>query len=184
MLSDRYGRRPVILLSNLGPGLDYIVMALSPTIGWLLLGRVISGITASSIPTAMAYIADRRSEREACGSVRHDRRGIRSRFYSWTRHWRSAGAISMFGCRSWFAAGFSLGQLALRLPLCAGITAAGTSKRIHLPPGEPGRVSSRCCVVIRNCPNWRRCNFSLTSRTKFSLFGRSTPSIATRGAKP
>src|SRR6266516_6907439 len=58
VLSDRYGRRPVILLSNLGLGLDYIVMALSPTIGWLFLCRIISGITASSIPTAMAYIAD------------------------------------------------------------------------------------------------------------------------------
>src|SRR5437762_3341116 len=58
VLSDRFGRRPVILLSNLGLGLDYIVMALSPTIAWLFLGRIISGITASSIPTAMAYIAD------------------------------------------------------------------------------------------------------------------------------
>ena len=58
VLSDRFGRRPVILLSNLGLGLDYIVMALSPTIAWLFVGRVISGITASSIPTAMAYISD------------------------------------------------------------------------------------------------------------------------------
>jgi len=58
VLSDRFGRRPVILLSNLGLGLDYIVMALSPTIGWLFVGRVISGITASSVPTAMAYITD------------------------------------------------------------------------------------------------------------------------------
>ena len=58
VLSDRFGRRPVILLSNLGLGLDYVVMALAPTIGWLFLGRVISGITTSSIPTAMAYIAD------------------------------------------------------------------------------------------------------------------------------
>lgn len=58
VLSDRFGRRPVILLSNLGLGLDYIVMALAPTMSWLFLGRVISGITASSIPTAMAYIAD------------------------------------------------------------------------------------------------------------------------------
>jgi DHA1 family tetracycline resistance protein-like MFS transporter len=58
VLSDRFGRRPVILLSNLGLGLDYIVMALSPTIGWLFVGRVISGISASSIPTAMAYISD------------------------------------------------------------------------------------------------------------------------------
>lgn len=58
VLSDRFGRRPVILLSNLGLGLDYVVMALAPTMGWLFLGRIISGITTSSIPTAMAYIAD------------------------------------------------------------------------------------------------------------------------------
>jgi DHA1 family tetracycline resistance protein-like MFS transporter len=58
VLSDRYGRRPVILLSNLGLGLDYIVMALAPTMSWLFVGRVISGITTSSIPTAMAYISD------------------------------------------------------------------------------------------------------------------------------
>src|SRR5881398_2736005 len=58
VLSDRIGRRPVLLLSSLGLGLDYMVMALAPTIGWLFLGRIISGITASSIPTAMAYIAD------------------------------------------------------------------------------------------------------------------------------
>jgi len=58
VLSDRFGRRPVILLSNLGLGLDYIVMALAPTIGWLFLGRVIAGITAASIATGMAYIAD------------------------------------------------------------------------------------------------------------------------------
>src|SRR5438132_8243628 len=58
VLSDRIGRRPVLLLSSLGLGLDYVVMALAPTIAWLFLGRIISGITTSSIPTAMAYIAD------------------------------------------------------------------------------------------------------------------------------
>jgi len=58
VLSDRFGRRPIILLSNLGLGLDYIVMAMAPSLGWLFLGRVISGITASSIPTSMAYIAE------------------------------------------------------------------------------------------------------------------------------
>ena len=57
-LSDRYGRRPVILLSNFGLGFDYIVMALAPTVGWLFLGRVISGITSASGATAGAYIAD------------------------------------------------------------------------------------------------------------------------------
>ncbi|HEY2614280.1 MAG TPA: TCR/Tet family MFS transporter [Chthoniobacterales bacterium] len=58
VLSDRFGRRPVILLSNFGLGLDYLVMALAPSIGWLFLGRVISGITAASTSTAMAYISD------------------------------------------------------------------------------------------------------------------------------
>ncbi|MCY1079324.1 TCR/Tet family MFS transporter [Archangium lansingense] len=57
-LSDRYGRRPVILLSNFGLGFDYILMALAPTLGWLFVGRVISGITSASISTASAYIAD------------------------------------------------------------------------------------------------------------------------------
>jgi len=57
-LSDRFGRRPVILISNFGLGLDYILMALAPNLGWLFAGRVISGITAASIPTAFAYIAD------------------------------------------------------------------------------------------------------------------------------
>lgn len=57
-LSDSYGRRPVILLSNFGLGIDYIVMALAPTLGWLFLGRVVSGITGASITTAGAYIAD------------------------------------------------------------------------------------------------------------------------------
>lgn len=58
VLSDRFGRRPIIIASNLGLGLDYVVMALAPTIGWLFLGRILSGITAASISTAMAYIAD------------------------------------------------------------------------------------------------------------------------------
>ncbi len=57
-LSDRFGRRPVILLSNLGLGLDYILMALAPALSWLFVGRLISGITSASIATAGAYIAD------------------------------------------------------------------------------------------------------------------------------
>ncbi|MFT3929100.1 MAG: TCR/Tet family MFS transporter [Spongiibacteraceae bacterium] len=57
-LSDRFGRRPIILLSNFGLGLDYILMALAPNLGWLFAGRVISGICAASISTSYAYIAD------------------------------------------------------------------------------------------------------------------------------
>jgi MFS transporter, DHA1 family, tetracycline resistance protein len=57
-VSDRFGRRPVILLSNFGLACDYVLMALAPTLGWLFVGRIISGITAASVPTASAYIAD------------------------------------------------------------------------------------------------------------------------------
>ena len=57
-LSDRFGRRPVILLSNLGIGVDFLFMALVNTLPLLLIGRCISGITAASFTTANAYIAD------------------------------------------------------------------------------------------------------------------------------
>ena len=62
-LSDRYGRRPVLLFSLLGFGLDYIFLAFAPTIGWLFLGRMISGITGASITTASAYMADISNEK-------------------------------------------------------------------------------------------------------------------------
>jgi DHA1 family tetracycline resistance protein-like MFS transporter len=57
-LSDRFGRRPVVLMSNFGLAFDYVLMALAPSLGWLFLGRVISGITAASVATSFAYIAD------------------------------------------------------------------------------------------------------------------------------
>ncbi len=57
-LSDRYGRRPVILLSCLGLGLDFVIMALAPGLWWLLLARVFSGLFSASFTTANAYIAD------------------------------------------------------------------------------------------------------------------------------
>jgi MFS transporter, DHA1 family, tetracycline resistance protein len=57
-LSDRFGRRPVLLTSMTGHGLDYILMALAPNLAWLFVGRIISGITAASFSTAFAYLAD------------------------------------------------------------------------------------------------------------------------------
>jgi DHA1 family tetracycline resistance protein-like MFS transporter len=57
-LSDRFGRRPVVLLSNFGLALDYVLMALAPSLIWLFVGRLISGVTSASVSTAFAYIAD------------------------------------------------------------------------------------------------------------------------------
>ena len=57
-LSDKYGRRPVLLLSLLGFSLDYLFLAFAPSMIWLFVGRIIAGITGASITTASAYIAD------------------------------------------------------------------------------------------------------------------------------
>jgi DHA1 family tetracycline resistance protein-like MFS transporter len=57
-LSDRFGRRPILLFSLLGFGLDYILLAFAPSLFWLFIGRIIAGITGASFTTASAYIAD------------------------------------------------------------------------------------------------------------------------------
>jgi len=56
--SDRFGRRPVILISCFGLSIDYIFMAVAPTLRWLFVGRLISGITTSNVATAFAYVTD------------------------------------------------------------------------------------------------------------------------------
>jgi MFS transporter, DHA1 family, tetracycline resistance protein len=100
-LSDRFGRRPVILLSNLGMGLDAVLMAMAPGVGLLFVGRVISGITAGSISAASAYIAD---------ITPPDQRA------------RRFGLISVafgFGFVAGPALGGALGAIGLRLPFWA-----------------------------------------------------------------
>ena len=57
-LSDKFGRRPVLLFSLFGFGVDYVFLSFAPTIGWLFVGRIIAGITGASFTTATAYIAD------------------------------------------------------------------------------------------------------------------------------
>lgn len=58
MLSDRFGRRPVLLISLFGLGVDFLFMAFAPNLWWLLFGRILNGITAASFSTANAYVAD------------------------------------------------------------------------------------------------------------------------------
>ena len=57
-LSDQFGRRPILLISLFGLGIDYLFLALAPTLGWLFLGRFIAGVCGASMTTASAYIAD------------------------------------------------------------------------------------------------------------------------------
>ncbi len=58
MLSDRYGRRPVLLISLLGLTADYIILALAPNMAWLVVGRLVAGVFSATVSTANAYIAD------------------------------------------------------------------------------------------------------------------------------
>ena len=67
-LSDRFGRRPLILASNIGLGLNYALMAWAPSLFWLFLGRVISGVTGASFGTASAYIADTTTPEKRAGA--------------------------------------------------------------------------------------------------------------------
>ena len=182
VLSDRFGRRPIILASNLGLGLDYIVMALAPTIGWLFLGRVISGITAASISTAHGLHLRCGCAGKTRGRVWDDRRGVRGRLYSRTgarrfaRHFRSAAAL-LGGGR------IESGQCALRILCSAGIAAARAAQSSSPCVGRTRSARSCSCVRIRNCSGSRRSNSSATSRTKSLTSGRSTPFSVTPGMK-
>jgi DHA1 family tetracycline resistance protein-like MFS transporter len=100
-LSDRYGRRPVLLSSLLGFGIDYVFMAFAPTIAWLFVGRVIAGITGASTSTATAYIAD-----ISTGKNRAANFGL-------------VGAASGVGFIVGIAMGSFLGELDIRLPFMA-----------------------------------------------------------------
>ena len=135
--SDRFGRRPVILLSNLGLGLDYILMAVSPSLAWLFVGRIISGITSASYPTAGAYIADVTSPQERAGKF-----GM-------------LGAAFGLGFIVGPAVGGVLGSIDLRLPfwVAAGLSLANTAYGYFilpesLPPERRKPFSLRAANIL------------------------------------
>ncbi|MCC8425962.1 TCR/Tet family MFS transporter [Mucilaginibacter sp. UR6-11] len=100
-LSDRYGRRPVLLISLFGFSIDYMFMAFAPSIAWLFLGRFIAGITGASTSTATAYIAD-----ISTGHKRDANFGL-------------VGAASGFGVIIGIALGAYLGEINIKFPFMA-----------------------------------------------------------------
>ncbi len=134
-LSDRFGRRPVILLSNFGLGLDYLLMALAPSLGWLAVGRVVSGITSASFPTAAAYISD---------VTPHEKRAAR---------FGMLGAAFGLGFIIGPAVGGLLGDIDLRLPFwaSAGLSLANAAYGFFILPESLPKA--------RRAPfDWRRAN--------------------------
>jgi MFS transporter, DHA1 family, tetracycline resistance protein len=136
MLSDRFGRRPVLLLSIFGLGVDYLFMALAPTLRWLFVGRVINGVTSASFSTANAYVADI--------TVPQDR----------AKAFGMLGAAFGIGFLVGPAIGGALGNINLRLPFWAAAALAACNWLYGffvLPESLP---PSRRAPEL----NWRRAN--------------------------
>lgn len=106
MMSDRFGRRPILLISLAGLAIDFLFMALAPSLAWLFVGRVINGLTAASFSTANAYVAD---------VTPPDKR---AKAFGWM------GSAFSFGFLVGPALGGFLGDIDLRLPffVAAGLT--------------------------------------------------------------
>jgi MFS transporter, DHA1 family, tetracycline resistance protein len=136
MMSDRFGRRPVLLVSIFGLGVDYLFMALAPTLGWLFIGRVINGITAASFSTANAYVADVTEPQERA------------------RAFGMLGAAFGVGFLVGPAIGGWLGDINLRLPfwLAAGLATCNWLYGCFVLP-ESLPPSRRATEL-----NWRRAN--------------------------
>jgi len=105
-LSDRFGRRPILLISLLGFSIDYTFMAFAPTVFWLFVGRTIAGITGATMATATAYIAD-----VSTGDKRAANFGI-------------VGAASGLGFIIGISAGAFLGDINIKFPFMAAAAAA------------------------------------------------------------
>lgn len=134
-LSDRVGRRPVILVSNFGLGLDYILMALAPSLWLLFVGRVISGITAASFSAAQAYIADVTTPEKRAGAY-----GL-------------VGAAWGLGFILGPAVGGELGHIDPRLPfwVAAGLTLCNALYGVFILPESLPKDR-------RAAFNWKRAN--------------------------
>ncbi len=155
-LSDRHGRRPIILMSNLGLGADYVLMALAPDLAWLFVGRVISGITAASFSAASAYIADVTPE---------DQRAAK---------FGMLGAAFGLGFVVGPAIGGLLGQVDLRFPFwaAAGLSLANFAYGFFILP-ESLPVERRVKVKWHLANPFGSLRLLRSNRTLFSLSSAS-----------
>ncbi|HRD47399.1 MAG TPA: TCR/Tet family MFS transporter [Caulobacter sp.] len=129
MMSDRFGRRPVLLLSLFGLAVDFLFMAFAPTLMWLLVGRILNGMTAASFSTANAYVADVTPPQD------------RAKVFGWM------GSAFSFGFLVGPMIGGGLGEIDLRLPflVAAGLTLVNFLYGVFVLPEslEPAKRAKR-----------------------------------------
>jgi DHA1 family tetracycline resistance protein-like MFS transporter len=161
-LSDRFGRRPVILVSTLGLALDYFIMATAPTLRWLFLGRVLSGITSASFATGYAYIADVTTKEKRAG------------------YYGMLGAAFGVGFVLGPAVGGLLGSVDLRLPfwVAGGLSLLGTAYGFFILP-ESLPPERRAPLDLRNANPLGSLGFLRGHR---ALFGLATAAFLYRMA--
>ena len=147
-LSDSYGRRPVVLISNFGLGLDYVLMALAPNLWWLFAGRVISGISSASHRDELRLCHRRHAGRAARGEIRPAGRGLRARLRAGSgarrRARRDRSAHAVLGC-----GGAQPAQCALRPVRAAGIAAARAAHPVRMEARQSGRLAQAAPLASR-----------------------------------
>ncbi len=143
--------RPVLLLSMLGLGLDYVVMALAPSVGWLLLGRVISGATSASGSTAMAYVADVSTPENRARNFGLIQAAFRAGILLGPAIGGALGCLeparAFLDQAEAMALANSLYGFFVR-PLPESL-AADRRRPFHWACGQPGRRGTGCCSAIR-----------------------------------
>lgn len=161
-LSDRFGRRPVILVSTLGLAIDYFIMASAPTLRWLFVGRVLSGITSASFATGYAYIADVTTKDKRAG------------------YYGMLGAAFGVGFVLGPAVGGILGSIDLRLPfwVAGSLSLVGTAYGFFILPESLPR-ERRAPLDLRNANPLGSLGFLRGHR---ALFGLATAAFLYRMA--
>ena len=170
-LSDRRGRRPVILL-NLGLGLDYLLMALAPSLSWLFVGRLVSGLTSASFSTAGAYIADVTPEDERAAKFGMLGAAFGLGFVVGPALGGLLGGISL-RLPFWAAAGLSLTNALWRAGHFARVIATGKAR--PLPGPRPTRHSACSSYPLASAParpgpQWPSCGLNIAHDSLPSVF--------------
>lgn len=167
--SDRWGRRPVLILSLLGSALSFVILAWAPSLGWLFVSRLVDGFTGGNITTARAYIADISEPRERARNF-----GLIGAAFGLGFILGPAlgGALAHFGLAvpAWFAVGLSLAS--------AGLAWAWLPETVHHHPTRSGSPWRELPQFVRQSPVGGLLLINFMMWTGFSVYQTTFPLFA------